>query len=115
MATGTQLEKNATGLAVKGSPSTGLSGLWDRIRAWWVSMAPAQRMWTTVSAVLLGGLAGGILFLLLRTDWRTLYANLDSEDARQIGVTLTQAQIPFDVSADGSQIRVPAPQLDKAR
>ena len=115
MAPGTQLEKNAPGAPVKAAPSSVVSGAWTRARLWWASMAPSQRAWTTVSAVLLAGLVGGILFLFLRTDWRTLYANLDSEDARQIGTTLTQAQIAFDVSPDGSLLRVPAAQLDKAR
>jgi flagellar M-ring protein FliF len=115
MAAGTQLEKNAAGAPVKAGASDVVSGAWTRARIWWASMAPAQRTAAAVSAVLLGGLIGLILFLFLRTDWRTLYANLDSEDARQIGTILTQAQIPFDVSPDGSMIRVPAPQLDKAR
>ena len=51
----------------------------------------------------------------LRTDWRTLYAGLDPDDARQTGLTLTQAQIPFDVGSNGTAILVPAAQLDKAR
>ncbi len=56
-----------------------------------------------------------LLWYALRTDWRTLYADLDPDDARQIGQTLAQAQIPFDVTADGACMRVPASQLDKAR
>jgi flagellar M-ring protein FliF len=51
----------------------------------------------------------------MRTDWRTLYADLDPEDARQMGQVLTTAQIPFEPAANGSGIMVPAPQLDKAR
>jgi flagellar M-ring protein FliF len=78
-------------------------------------MQPSQRTWTVVSVVLLAALLGGMLWSMMRTDWRTLYANLDPEDARQIGTVLTQAQISFDVTADGSGIRVPAGQLDKAR
>jgi flagellar M-ring protein FliF len=78
-------------------------------------MQAQQRVWTVVSAALLTGLIGGMLWYMLRTDWKTLYANLDRDDARQIGTVLTQAQIPFDVAADGSAIRVPAAQLDKAR
>jgi len=58
---------------------------------------------------------GGILWYGLRTDWRTLYAGLDPEDARQTGLTLTQAQIPFEVTGNGTGIQVPAAQLDKAR
>ena len=42
-------------------------------------------------------------------------ANLDADEARQIGTVLTQAQIPFDVTPDGGGIRVAAAQLDKAR
>jgi flagellar M-ring protein FliF len=58
---------------------------------------------------------GGLFWYGLRTDWRTLYAGLDTDDARQIGLTLTQAQIPFDIADNGMTLRVPAAQLDKAR
>ena len=115
MATGTQLEKSAAGTAGKAPLANGLSTLWVRGRVQWASMLPAQRTWTVISALLLIGLVGGMLWYMLRTDWRTLYASLDPEDARQMGTVLTQAQIPFDVSSDGSGIRVPAAQLDKAR
>jgi flagellar M-ring protein FliF len=60
-------------------------------------------------------LIGGILWYGLRTEWRTLYAGLDPDDARQVGLTLTQVQIPFEVADNGTALRVPAPQLDKAR
>jgi flagellar M-ring protein FliF len=67
------------------------------------------------AGVLLAALLGGLLWYGLRTDWRTLYAGLDPEDARQVGLTLTQGQIPFDVADNGTTLRVPAAQLDKAR
>jgi flagellar M-ring protein FliF len=78
-------------------------------------MAPSQRGWSVTAALLLASLAGGLLWYGLRTDWRTLYADLDPEDQRQTGQILTQAQIPFEPTANGAGIRVPAPQLDKAR
>jgi flagellar M-ring protein FliF len=78
-------------------------------------MRPAERSWAAVAAVLLVALAGGLLWYALRTDWRTLYANLDPDDARQISQILSQAQIPFEATADGAGILVPAPLLDKAR
>jgi len=78
-------------------------------------MQPAQRSWSVVAAVLIAILAGGLAWYALRTDWRVLYADLDPEDARQTGQILTQAQIPFQPTADGAGIRVPAAQLDKAR
>lgn len=78
-------------------------------------MTSVQRRWAGIAGLLLGAAVGGLLWFGLRTDWRTLYADLDPEDSRQISMMLTQAQIPFDVSANGSAIRVPAPVLDKAR
>jgi flagellar M-ring protein FliF len=96
MATGTQLEKSAP--AGPGQPQLAdrLAGLWGRARVRWAQMQPAQRGWALVAAMLLAALAGGLLWYALRTDWRTLYADLDPEDARQIGQILAQAQIPFE-------------------
>jgi len=115
MAAGTQLEKSAP--ATPGQPqlTDRLAGIWGRTRVRWAEMQPSQRRWTVTASLLLAGLIAGLCWYGLRTDWRTLYAGLDPDDARQIGQILTQAQIPFDVTADGTGIRVPAPQLDKAR
>lgn len=114
MPIGTQLEKTTPAVA-DNTLANGFSTILTRFRIWWASLAPVQRTWAIVSFILLAGLAASVLYLMLRTDWRTLYANLDGEDARQVGMVLTQAQIPFDVTADGSGIRVAAAQLDKAR
>ena len=57
----------------------------------------------------------GILWFATRTDWKVLYAGLESSDAREIASELTAASIPFDVSPDGTTLRVPAANLDKAR
>lgn len=58
---------------------------------------------------------GGLMWYGSRPDWRTLYAGLDPDDARQVSQQLTTAGIQFDVSPDGSTLRVPAQNLDKAR
>jgi flagellar M-ring protein FliF len=115
MATGTQLEKSAP--AMPGQPQLvdRLAGLWGLGRVRWAGMQPAQRGWAMAAAVLLVVLVGGLAWYGLRTDWRTLYADLDPDDARQIGQVLTQAQIPFEPTANGTGIQVPAAQLDKAR
>jgi flagellar M-ring protein FliF len=115
MATATQLEKSPP--AVAGQPQwTGrLAGLWGRTQLLWARMTAAQRRGAMVAALLLAALAGGLAWYGLRTDWRTLYTGLDPDDARQTGEILTQAQIPFDLSSDGTIIRVSSDQLDKAR
>jgi flagellar M-ring protein FliF len=115
MATGTQLEKTATGAALQAGFAGRLGALSTRARVRWAELLPNQRLWAMVAAGMVVALLGGLLWYGLRTDWRTLYADLDPDDARQIAQTLSQAQITFDVAPNGGVIRVPAAQLDKAR
>ena len=90
----TQLEKRGPASS-SGQMAAGVAALWTRLRVRWASMARQQRRWSMVAVALLTTLLGGLLWYGLRIDWRTLYAGLDPDDARQIGLTLTQAQIPF--------------------
>ena len=115
MATGTQLEKSPPAAPGRVQLGGKWSGLWGMVRVRWAQMAPAQRGWVVVSALLLIALVGGLTWYALSPDWRTLYVNLEPDDARQIGQILAQAQIPFEPTADGAGILVPAAQLDKAR
>jgi len=114
MATGTQLEKSppAVGHLEK---SGRWSGLWGLMRVRWAEMNRAQRRWAAIAALMLATLLGGLAWYGLRPDWRTLYAGLDPEDARQMEQILAQAQISFEPTNDGGGILVPAAQLDKAR
>ncbi|HWG19162.1 MAG TPA: flagellar basal-body MS-ring/collar protein FliF [Terracidiphilus sp.] len=115
MATGTQLEKSAPPVPGRIPLGSGLSTLGTRAQILWAGMQPQQRTWAVVSMALLGGLIAFLLWYGLRPDWRILYADLDTDDARQISQELTAAQIPFDVAENSGAIRVPAAQLDKAR
>jgi flagellar M-ring protein FliF len=115
MAAGTQLEKAPPARPLPPGLAGRLAALWRLVRVRWATLLPAQRRWTLAAGLLLAALLGGLFWYGLRTDWRTLYAGLDPDDARQISQALTQAQIPFEVSPDGSLVRVPLSQLDKAR
>jgi flagellar M-ring protein FliF len=112
---GTKMETTAPGALASGPMLSRLSPLWTRTRIYWASLSSAQRNGAMVAAVLLAALTASLAWFGLRTDWRTLYAGMDPDDARQTGLTLTQAQIPYDVAQNGTTILVPAPQLDKAR
>jgi flagellar M-ring protein FliF len=79
------------------------------------ALEPARRTRLLGVAAILVACVAGLVWYGTRTDWRTLYAGLDGEDARQMAQELTAAGIPFDVSPDGSALRVPAEDLDKAR
>jgi len=112
--TGTQLERRAPAIDGGQFPA-GAMAILARARLAWSTMDPKQRRWGSVTAVLLAGLLVGLLWYGLRTDWRILYSGLDPNDAREIALTLTQAQIVYDVTDSGTTLRVPAAQLDKAR
>ena len=115
MATGTQLEKTPPAIPGRVQAGGKLSGFLGLVQVRWAQMAAGQRGWVVTSLLMLIALIGGLTWYAMSPDWRTLYTNLDSDDARQIGMTLTQAQIPFEPSPDGAGILVPAAQLDKAR
>jgi flagellar M-ring protein FliF len=115
MATETQLQKSAPPMPGNVPLGAGLSALWTRSRVVWAGMQPRQRGWAVVTGMLLAGLAGFLLWYALGPDWRVLYSDLDSDDARQVSGELTAAQIPFEVAESGGVLRVPAAQLDKAR
>jgi len=115
MATGTQLEKSAPAMPGPPQLTDRLQALWALGRIRWAGMRPGQRGWALGAGGMVALLIGALLWSALRTDWRTLYSEMDPEDARQTGQILTQAQIPFAATASGGGIRVPAAQLDKAR
>jgi flagellar M-ring protein FliF len=115
MATGTTLEKSAPPINTQPQFKDRASELWVRIQKRWTTAPPRERSWAVVAALLLAALLGGLLWYGLRTDWRTLYADLDQEDLRQTEQALTTAQIPYQTTPDGGGVRVPADQLDKAR
>lgn len=87
------------------------SEAWSR----WSSLEPKRRFRLLAAVLFVVGCFAGLLWYSSRPDWRTLYAGLDTDDARQMSQQLTTAGIPFDVSPDGSLLRVSAENLDKAR
>jgi len=110
----TQLEKRGP---AEGKDSIRLpaAALWSRLQSAWSTMPDTARRRSAIAFLSLAFLSVVVGWWGLRTDWRTLYSGLDAEDARQIGLMLTQAQIPFELSDNGLSLRVPATQLDKAR
>ena len=92
-----------------------LGKYWQQGREQWHQLPKAHRRRIAIGTGLAAAMLIGLLWYGGRTDWRTLYAGLDPEDSRQMAQVLTQAQIPFDLSANGTAIRVPLGSLDKAR
>lgn len=106
-----KLEKSQTALTVQQRAEALATEAASRFRA----LDSGRRNRLLAAAAIVVACFAGLLWYASRTDWRTLYAGLDPDDARQISQQLTTAGIPFDVSPDGSTLRVPAQNLDKAR
>ena len=71
------------------------------------------------------GIGGGVLAVVValllfvhfmaKPDYSVLYTSLQPQDAQQVTAALSQLAIPYDQSADGTSISVPADQLNRAR
>ena len=84
-------------------------------RGRWQAMPPPQRRLLGLCLLALLVLSGVSLYWTGRTDWRTLYTGLEGRDAATVQQQLAAAAVPFQTSADGTALQVPAEQLDKAR
>lgn len=101
-ASGKSFEARVTALVAEGA---------SRFR----QLEPDKKKWLAGLTAFLLACVVGLGWYATRTDWRTLYAGLDSEDARAMAADLTAANIPFEVSPDGTALRVSSDYLDKAR
>ncbi|MBS1802987.1 MAG: flagellar M-ring protein FliF [Acidobacteria bacterium] len=110
----TQLEKRGSAGEEKQSLLS-VGHVLSRLQSRWAAMPGKQRKRTMAAFLSLAGLSALLTWWGFRTDWRTLYSGLDTEDARQVGLILTQSQIAYELSDDGLAVRVPSSQLDKAR
>jgi flagellar M-ring protein FliF len=55
------------------------------------------------------------IFLISRADYKPLYSGLQPEEAQSIARTLAADNIPYEISSDGTSLRVPASKLDPVR
>ena len=55
------------------------------------------------------------VYLISGADYKLLYSGLQPEDAQTIARTLAANNIPYEISSDGTSLRVPASKLDAAR
>lgn len=75
----------------------------------------SQRVLLVGGAALVAGTLWVFVWLLGKPKFVTLYSGLRSGDAQAMGAKLSARGIPFELSADGGSILVPAEQLDTSR
>src|SRR3984885_14307208 len=80
-----------------------------------MAMPAGKRTWLIASAVFLAAMCAGMIWFAERPDWRGVFSGLDGQDVQKGFQELAAAGIPFETTADGSGVQVPAEMLDKAR
>ena len=80
-----------------------------------MKMPAGKRTWLIASGVFLAAMCAGMVWFAGRPDWRVLFSGLDGKDVQQVAQELSAAGIPYETTADGAGVQVPADMLDKAR
>lgn len=84
-------------------------------RQFWSTRTSRQRLFLGVIAVATIGLVGLFASLMATPNYKVLMTGLETADAQSLSAELSEKKIPFQLSADGKSISVPAEQLDAAR
>jgi hypothetical protein len=80
-----------------------------------MALPVGKRNGLLASVAFLTAVVAAMIWYVGRTDWRVLFTGLDGKDVQQVSQELGAAQIPFEMTADGAGVQVPAEMLDKAR
>ncbi len=111
------------GMQRAGKPGSGMDGgaaekalaMASAMRTRLMAMPAGKRTWLIASAAFLAAMCAGLLWYAGRPDWRVLFSGLDGKDVQQVSTELAAAGIPYETTADGGGVQVPAEMLDKAR
>ena len=104
-----------SGAAASGGPSEKALAMVSAMRERLMAMPAQKRTWLIASVLFLAAMCAGMIWFAERPDWRILFSGLDGKDAQQVAQELAAAGIPYETTADGAGVQVPADMLDKAR
>jgi flagellar M-ring protein FliF len=91
------------------------SAIASSVRERLMAMPAGKRNWLVASATFLAAMCALMIWFAGRTDWRVLFSGLEGKDVQQVSQELAAAGIPYETTADGAGVQVPAEMLDKAR
>ncbi|MGO8819484.1 MAG: flagellar basal-body MS-ring/collar protein FliF [Terriglobia bacterium] len=74
-----------------------------------------QKITVALGAAAVAGTIWVFVALLDKAEYKTLYSGLSPSDAQSLSHRLSEKNIPFQLTSDGTGILVPADQLDKVR
>lgn len=90
------------------NPLKGLSTIFDKIKS-------DPKVPLIVAGALAITFFIAAMFWLQGADYRPVYTNLSDKDGGEIVTQLSQMNIPYQLSADGSMVKVPADQVHEVR
>src|ERR1700733_10468212 len=103
------------GAAASGGPAEKALVMVSAMRERLMAMPAQKRTWLIASVVFIAVMCAAMLWFTGRPDWRVLFSGLDGKDVQQVSQELAAAGIPYETTADGAGVQVPADMLDKAR
>ncbi|MBB5056400.1 flagellar M-ring protein FliF [Granulicella aggregans] len=89
--------------------------IFAQLKQFWMTRTQKQRLMLGAGAVATVGLVGLFANLMATPDYKPLMSGLETADAQTISAELKAKNIPYQLSADGKSISVPADQVDAAR
>lgn len=87
----------------------------SKARERYAALPARRRSRLLSSAIAIAAIAMALFWYMGRPDWQVLFSGLEGRDVQQVTQELAAAGIPFQTSADGAGVEVPADQLAKAR
>jgi flagellar M-ring protein FliF len=104
-----------TAAAAAGGPAEKAVAIASEMRQRLMAMPARRRTWLIAAVVFLAAVCAGMIWFAGRPDCRVLFSGLDGKDVQQVSQELAAAGIPYEMTADGAGVQVPAEMLDKAR
>jgi flagellar M-ring protein FliF len=104
-----------SGVVASEGPAEKALAMMSAARERLMAMPAQKRTWLIASVVFLAAVCAGMLWFAERPDWRVLFSGLEGKDSQQVAQELAAAGIPYETTADGTGVQVPADMLDKAR
>src|SRR5271170_6144938 len=104
-----------SGAVAASSPGAKALAIVSALRERVMAMPSGKRTWLLASIAFLAAMGAGLIWFAGRPDWRVLFNGLDAKDVQQVSQELAAAGIPYETTADGAGVQVPADMLDKAR
>lgn len=101
--------------ATSGSPLENAMAMASTARQRLKEMPAGKRTCLIATAAFLAAMCAAMVWFAGRPDWRVLFSGLEGKDVQQVSQELAAAGIPFQTTADGAGVQVPADMLDKAR